>query len=417
MEQMDRPIDRDFLTRRRLRRTAVVAAAVAALVAAVVVVRGWIRPSLRLDRIRIATVEKGPVEAAILCSGTVTPAAEQVIPCPFDARVLRVLEEPGATLRPGQALVELDSTEVRLGVARLQDRIALAQSRRRELGLDLERQLSELRGQSEIQQERLAFLEAKTEQQRELHGLGLTTVYELRQAELDERIARIELRQLGETEEKVVESTQAQIEGLEIETSLLRRDLEDQQQRLERAVVRADRAGVLTWIAEEEGATLREGSVIARWADLSRFRVRATLSDLHANHVAVGMPVRVEIGEEALTGQVSSIPPTLDEGLMTINVDLDDPSSELLHSNLRVDVHVITETRPMTLRIAKGPFVNGTGRQQVFVVRDDVAMRTSAVLGAVGIDHYEVLTGLEEGDRVIVSAMRDFMHLERIRLR
>ncbi len=414
---MDRPIEEREIRKQTLRRIAGWGLGLVALVALALVARAWVRPSLNASRVRSAPVERGRVEAATLTSGTVIPAMEQVISCPFDTRVEEVFEQPGAALRPDQPLVQLDDRDARLSVEEIEEQIALKQNRRRQLQYDLERRLNRLTGEQEIKQGRLALLQAKTEQHRALQEAGLTSAFELRQVELDESIARIELRQLAESVEEERRSTQTRIEGLEIETRLLGKNLREQQDRLARATVRADRDGVLTWITPEEGAALRQGEVVARIADLSRFRIEASVSDLHANRITIGMPVRVLVSDQTLSGRVSNIPPAIDKGIMTLDVELDEPDSALLRLNMRVDVHVITQLRPDVLRVAKGPFVNGPGRQQVFVVRGEEAVRTAVRIGAAGIDHYEILSGLAEGETVIISNMTDYLHLERIRIR
>ena len=53
----------------------------------------------------------GPVEAVIMASGTVAPEIERVLSSPLDARVLRMLERPGAHLKRGDPVVELDTSE------------------------------------------------------------------------------------------------------------------------------------------------------------------------------------------------------------------------------------------------------------------------------------------------------------------
>jgi multidrug resistance efflux pump len=72
-------------------------------------------------------------------------------------------------------------------------------------------------------------------------------------------------------------------------------------------------------VVTEEGALVRKGDVLARIADLRTFRVQATLSDVHAQRVAVGMPARVRFSETAA---------------------LDDKSSPLLRANLRAEVRL-----------------------------------------------------------------------------
>ena len=414
---MDRDLDpRDIRTRQRRRLLLTVVVLVVAAIAGSIL-KSWIRPSVRSSRIQTAVVDRGMVEAATLCSGTVVPATEQVIPSPFSSRVVEVYEEPGATVAAGQPLLTLDDDDVASQIARLEDEIDLLENHRLELQLELEATLEELEGQLEIKQERLVFLETKTAQQRALRDLGLATIHELHQAELDERIAGIELRQLGEAAQRARSSTANRIEGIDIERSLLLRNLQEQKAKLSSATVRADRGGVLTWITPEVGATIAGGTEVARVADLSRFQVEASASDLHVSRFAVGSAVRVVVDGRTLTGHISSIPPAIDHGIMTLKIDLDEPDHPALRANRRVDVHVITATRSDTLRITKGPFCNGPGEQEVFVIRDGEARRARATIGVAGIDHYELLAGLGEGDTVIISNMEDYLHLERIRVR
>ncbi|MCP4899316.1 MAG: HlyD family efflux transporter periplasmic adaptor subunit [bacterium] len=414
---MDRPIEETEIRRQRVKTVAKLAAGAVAIIVAAIVLRSMIGPSLKLSRLRTAAVDRGPVEAATLCSGTVVPAAEEVVPCPFDSRVRRVLKEPGATLEQGDPVLELDDTDVRLAVERLQDEVELKRNRRSELELALDGKLSDIRGKSEIQEQRLALLEARKQQLATLHDLGLISVHELRQGELDESIARIELRQLGESEAKEERSTQAQIRGLEIETSLLLRDLDDKKQLLDRAIVRAARGGVLTWVSNEEGASVRDGEVLARVADLTKFEVEVTTSDLHAGRISVGMPTRIEAGEIVLNGRVSSIPPSIQEGELTLKVDIDEEDHHLLRPNLRVDVWIVTELRPNVLRVKKGPFIKGGGEQKIFVMDGDSAERRVVRIGVAGISNYEVIDGVNEGERVVISNMDDHLHLERIRIK
>jgi HlyD family secretion protein len=98
-------------------------------------------------------------------------------------------------------------------------------------------------------------------------------------------------------------------------------------------------------------------------------------------------------------------------------IDLEDKSSALLRSNLRVDVFIITSSKEMALRIKKGQFVNSEGQQEVFVVRDGVAVKTPVRLGISSFDAYEVIEGLSEGDEVIISDMRDFIHMKEVKIR
>src|SRR5262249_33384473 len=75
---------------------------------------------------------------------------------------------------------------------------------------------------------------------------------------------------------------------------------------------------------------------------------------------------------------------------------------------MRVDVLVITDRKPRTLRVKRGPFVNGEGTQDVFVVRGDRAVKTPVEIGVVGFDYCEVASGVAEGEEILLSDMRDY---------
>ena len=72
---------------------------------------------------------------------------------------------------------------------------------------------------------------------------------------------------------------------------------------------------------------------------------------------------------------------------------------------------------PIPLRVPKGPFAQGGATESVFVVQGDHAVRREARFGLSGYDFYEVLDGLDQGDEVILSDMKDYQRLERINLK
>ena len=264
----------------------------------------------------------------------------------------------------------------------------------------------------------LESLQLEAELHTRLRREGLISDEELNRATVDRDKSAIELSQLKAGIEKARESTRTQLKGLELEMGILRKEREDAQRLLERATTNADRDGVLTWVVTEEGTTVQKGDVIARIADLSSFRVEATLSDVHAARLVPGLPVRVKLNDQKeLSGRVSTILPTIKDGVMTLRASLDDRSSPRLRSNLRVDVYIVTGWAERVLRLHRGPAINGEGNNDLFVIRGSSAVRTPVQIGMASFDNYEVKEGLSEGDEVIISDMSDFEHLEEIQVR
>jgi len=414
---MDRPIDPAFKKRQAIKRVALSVFAFAIVVGALTAAHSWIRPSLSRNRIRTALVDLGPVEATISASGTVVPELEQVLSSPIDTRAVKILKRPGAVLHRGEPILELDVSQSVLSLEKLNEQLAIKENQQGQRKLELENKLIELQGQIKVKTVDLKSYELKTEQQRKLFQEGLCSAEDLRKAEVLEQKTQIELNQLQESARNAERATQAQLDGLALEIRLLQKEKAEAERQLELATTKSDREGVLTWVLAEEGATVRKGDVIARIADLSSFRVEATVSDVHANRLRIGMPVKVKVNEQDyLDGSISNVLPTIKDGIVTFVVSLADRSNRLLRSNLRVDVFIVTDRQQRALRIKRGPFVSGSGMQEIFVIRGSVAVRTPVRLGLASFDNYEVLEGLSEGDEVIISDMRDYIHLKEVRV-
>ena len=416
---MDRPVDPVFKRRQLIKRVSLSLLGCALLVWLFVWLPGWIRPSLKRERIRTARVEWGEVEASITASGTVVPEFERVIVSPVSTRMVAVLERPGALLKKGQPIVELDLSESRLAVEKLTEQLALKRNRQTQLGQDLETRLKDLETRWQIKQMEVENLREKVEQNRRLLELGAVAKGRMQEVELDVAKAGLELKKLEKDMAHIREATQTQVEGLELEMKILGKEREEAQRRLERGHIRASRDGVLTWVLAEEGAAVHQGEVVARTADLSSFRVDVTVSDIHAGRLSQGMPVRLRLNEDDyLRGSISRILPTIENGIVNLEVILEDKSSSLLRSNLRVDVYIVTTRRVRTLRVEKGPFVNGgEGMHDVFVIRAGVALRTKVRIGLSSFEYYEVVEGLLEGDEIVISDMRDYLHMEEVRIK
>ena len=419
MNAMDRPIDPAFLRRQRGKRVAYSAMGLAALIWIAVWLPSWIRPALDPNRIRTAQVQWGAVEETIAASGTVVPQFEQIIFSPVNTRLVRILQKPGAMLKQGQFIVELDLNAARLEVEKRAEELALTQNRRTQLELDKRKKQSDLETRWRLKNLEFQRFKTRTAQLRQLKGIGAVSGEELSQARLQEQRAEIELQQLQADRRNLVESTEAQLEALQLEMNILEREGEEARRRLERAVIRADRDGVLTAIAPEVGASIHQGQEIARIADLSSFRVNVTVSDIHARRLQEGLWVRLRINEEEyVKGHIARILPTVAGGTIQLEVELEDSAHALLRPNQRVDAYIVTARKGRALRLKRGPFINGrSGLHEVFVVRGQIAVKTEVRIGIANFEYYEVEEGLLDGDEVIISDVKDYLHLDEVQIK
>jgi HlyD family secretion protein len=378
----------------------------------------WVRPAVDREDLRIATVDVGPVEEALQASGTVVPAFEQSVVSPVEARVLSILRRPGDRVRVGEPLVELDLAAARLAVERADEQLARRRDETAAAERDLEREIGRRAAavrQAELDLELAAL---RRDQQRRLHEAGLIPEPPLTEAEVEHERASLALAQAGRDLAAARDDHRTAVASSRREIALLAKERGESLRILRLGTTRADRAGVVTWVVPREGRMVARGEELARVADLSRFGVLGRIASVHAGRLAAGQPVRVELDRATrLGGTVTAVDPTIEEGTALFRVRLDHAAHRALRNALRVEVWVIAARREAATRVPKGPFATVDGGRSVLVVAGDRLLRRRVELGLSGIDHHEVVEGLEPGERVVLSDLSQYRHLQEIRLR
>lgn len=414
---MDREIAPEVRRRRVMRRSAVVLIAVAAAAFCLAAGIRWLRPSIRRGEVRIARVERGAVDATLQAAGTVIPLVEQVVSSPVEARILRIGRRAGDRVRPGDELLTLDTSQSRLEADRLGERVAQKESESAQLRLRLEETLASLEAQLEQKRLDATIVQYTSQQKTRLGEAGLASQQDVLAAAASAKKSEIEIRQLQEAIVRSRRSAQAQLAAAANDVAIVRRERDESRRQLGLAMLRADRAGILTSVVSEEGATVRKGDVLARIADLSAYRIVATISDIHAAKLSRGMRARMRLDGAALVdGIIDSIDPRIENGIVRFYVSLDQPSHARLRNNLRVDVHVIAAQRNDVLRIARGS-LGQSDVEEVFVIRGDRAVRARVRYGLAGLDTIEITSGAAEGDAIVISNMNDYEGIKQLRMK
>ena len=158
------------------------------------------------------------------------------------------------------------------------------------------------------------------------------------------------------------------------------------------------------------GATVAEGEVLVKVADLSSFKVEGSISDVYADRLQIGGEVIVRINQTDLRGTVTNIHPAVNNGIITFMVRLADKSNSLLRANLRAEVFVVTSFVDGVVRVKNGPFYSGAVDQKVFVIEEGKAIQRKVDIGVSNFDYVELKSGVKPGEQVIISDMEDYEH-------
>ncbi|RYU76401.1 efflux RND transporter periplasmic adaptor subunit [Hymenobacter persicinus] len=405
---MDRAISADIHAKRRRRVWLLVLVVLGLVVGSVLAFRVALRPHISRELLLTAPVEVGDVEASLTAAGVVIPGREAVISSPIQSAVRRVAVQVGEKLRPGQTILELDKELTASALAKLQDEQQQNRNRTSQLHLTLEKALNDLESQQRVQQVKVRSLQSTLRDEQYLLNIGGGTAESVRQAELNLKVAQLELERLREQIRNQRAANAADVRELGFTMQIQDRSIAELADKLRQATISSQQPGVLTWVNEDLGATVHQGDPLARVADLSSFRVRATISDTYADALHLNDAAVVRLNGTDLRGTISTISPAVDKGVVTFYVRLHDDHHPALRSNLRADVFVVTRAEHGVLRVKNGPFYQGGKEQAVFVRHDNALRRHVVRFGASNFDWVQVLSGLRAGDEVVISDLKDY---------
>lgn len=391
---------------------------VAAIAGAFYMLRSFLKTEIKEDDFRFGQITRGDIENKITATGLVLPSFEQQINAPIATEIKEIILTSGAEVQPGDLILRLDEEYVRLQYDALKDQLELRKNNITKLKLEYDKNLQDLDYQDQIKALQLASLEANLSDLKKLNKIGGATQEEVEQGDLNLQIAKLEKKQLENELNFKKESITSDRRNLELEVLIQEKSMRELGRKLKETSVKAPRAGVITWINENIGQKVNEGEPLVRIANLESFRVEASCSDRYSNIVKVGLAVDVRINKTNLKGIITSILPAVENNTIEFVVALNQTSHKELRPNMRVEVFIISGKKENVLRAQNGPAFTGAKQQGVFVVRGEQAKRTEVKIGLSNSAFVEILTDeLQEGDKIIVSDMKDFDHLETIEIK
>ncbi len=411
---MDTVLPPGLIRKRKIKKLCWTGSVLIFVVILFMVLRAIIQPSLLRENIQTSIAEIGTIEATISASGVIIPEYEQVITTPIQTKIEKVFLNSGDLVQAGDRVLQLNTDQIQNRYDKYIDELELLKNDKNQLHQRLQNQQIDLQAQLDIKEMEVQFIASQLDREIHLHEIGGSSKENLEQAELNLEIARRELLQLTQKIENQKTILATDLKGLDLKISIQRNIIGETVRQIALAESRPGKSGIVTWINNNIGSTVGAGEIIARVADLGSFRVEAKISDIHADRLHVGGKARIRNNKIDLTGRISGIHPTVENGIITFLIELDDKSHQSLRSNLRVDIFVVTSSKDDALRVKNGSFYNGSVDQEVFIIKSDKAIRKIVNIGKTNYDYVEIQGDIHAGDEVIISDMQNFRHMEEV---
>jgi HlyD family secretion protein len=376
-------------------------------------------PTIDPSTVVIDTVKRGEMVRDVRGNGTLVPEVTRWVPAPAEGRVESIPIQAGAVVDPSTVIAELSNPQMEQQAtdAEFQVKAALA---------DEENLRVKLESDTMTQKSAIATINAQYSQAKMQLDADESLAKQGLVADLTLKISRVAVQDLAnrlkvEQERLAVasKSTKAQLNAAASRLQQLRVMAQLRRDQVDALKVRAGTAGVLQQVSVQVGQQVTPGLNIARVADPASLKAVLRVAETTIKDVRIGQNVLVDTRNGIIQGTVSRIDPAAREGTFEVDASLVGPLPPSARPDLSVDGTIELERLKDVLKVGRPAFGQANQTIGMFVLTPDgsEAVRTSVRLGRNSVSTIEVLEGLKEGDRVIISDTSAQDSYNRIRIR
>jgi HlyD family secretion protein len=365
--------------------------------------------SVASERIRTAQVHRGDLVRDVNVQGRIVAAVSPTLYSPANGTVTLEVQ-PGDTVQAGQLLAVLNSPEVQSEFE--QESSSLAGMR-----ADLERRKIQARKDQVASQQTIDLAQVKlTAAQREMRRAEESIVIQAI-SEIDYERYRDDLATAEVEFKHARQDASLEKDSLEFETRTQQLLVESQQllvdnlaRRVTELTLRSPVNGIVGNVAVDQKAVVAPNQPLITVVDLTAFQVEARIPESYADDMGIGMAAEVQYNGRTYNGELVSLSPEVINSEVVGRIRFTGDMPPGLRQNQRVTSRVIMDQLENVLTLQRGSFTdNGGGRVAFVLGNDGMARKRSIVLGARSVSDVEVVSGLQEGETVVVSSIAEFL--------
>jgi HlyD family secretion protein len=358
-------------------------------------------------QLRFAKVPVGDLQRDVSVQGKVIAANSPTLFAPSSG-IVSLQIKAGNKVQKGQVLASIYSPELTNMLSQEEstyDQVAIEVGRHR-----IQIKSSLLNNQQAIELALVNLEASKVEKNRAEISIKSSLIS---QRELEEKVATFKRATLAyrhalqnhqlqkESMEFDLKSKQSQLERQEFVVTDLRRQVAN-------LSIISPTDGIIGSVNIREKDTVILNAPLLTIIDLSIFEVEVKIPENYADDLGIGLKTEINFNGQTHMGEVTAISPEVFEGQVVGRIRFKQADLAGLRQNQRVTARVLIESKENVLKVKRGAFVESGGGRIAYVVKNQSATKRSIQLGARSLGEVEVLSGLEQGDEIIISSISQF---------
>lgn len=368
--------------------------------------------TLNVDRekITVSTVAEDSFQEFIQVSGVVQPIRTIFLDALEGGVIKSVNLESGTNVQKGDTIAVLTNSSLQLSVlqqeASLYDQINNVRNSR----LNLEQNNLRLKEQLISVENQLNLAKPQYERQRSLFEKNLTSEQEFQQAKenYEYQKKRFEISSQSFARDSV--QTKSQLRQLDESEKRMFRSLDGVQAILENLIVTAPIDGQLTTVELQQGQSINRGERIGQVDILDNYKIRVGIDEFHLSRISTGLEGSFSFAGQTHDLIITKVYPVINNGQFQVDMEFVNEAPSGLRRGQTARIRLELGDASDAILLAKGGFYQATGGNWVFKLNDDgtKAVKQELRLGRQNPEYYEVISGLNPGDKVITSSYDNF---------
>ena len=374
-------------------------------------------PPVDRSSVWIDTVKRGRMLRDVRGQGTLVSEDLRWIPATTNGRVDRIVLRPGTPVRADSVILQLSnpSLDQELEDAQLKFRGAEASLASFRVQLE-DDELQQRATAATIEADyKKAALQADVNEQ--LAALHLVSDLVLKQSKLDaeqlairNRIAQQQLAHTAESRSARLAERQSQVDQARAVMVLKTREVDALR-------VRPGVSGILQVVPVDVGQQVMPGTNLARVVNPSRLKAEIKVPETQAKDVQIGQRASIDTHNGVVAGRVIRVDPSVQNGTVTVDVAVDDPWPAGARPDLSVDGTIELERLDNVLYVGRPAFGDENTSTTLFKMQPDgTASRVLVKFGRSSVNSLEILSGINEGDQVVLSDMSQWNDVDRVHI-
>lgn len=375
--------------------------------------------ALKVDRekLTISRVEREPFQEFIAVTGNALPEQTVYLEAIEGGRIEEIYAEAGDMVSAGESIVRLSNSDLRRQVLDSETSIAEQRNRMEQLKLEMQRQSLDLQQQVANLQYQIKRLERQHKRQQHLWEQDLIPreQYLSTKDELQYQRRRLKLTRSAYVQDSLAQETR--LATMQDTERRLEKNYEVLQESLNNLTVQTPIDGQLTSLNAEIGQIISPGTQLGQVDKVDDYKIQAQIDEFYIDRVRPGQTATTQsIGGIRYKLTVTRVYPEVENGQFRVDLQFRGERPKDMRRGQSVRLEIELSSPEQATILDRGGFYQSTGGNWAYVLTEDgnTAVRKPIRLGRQNPTHFEVLSGLKPGSRVVTSNYDTFGDAERL---